>query len=228
MNNILLLHGAIGAKDQLQPLAKMLENNAEVLSMDFPGHGERPSIKEDFSIEFFAQDVIRFLNAQQQKQIDIVGYSMGGYVALYLAKNYSNYVGKIVTLATKFYWDEAVAMKEIKMLSSEKILEKLPAFAQTLEKRHVASDWKVVLNKTQTMLQNMGQNNPLKLNDYTNINHNCLITLGDRDKMVSLAETHDVYNTLPNATFAVLPNTSHPIEQVNLDIFASCIKQFFQ
>ena len=113
-----------------------------------------------------------------------------------------------------------------KMLDAGKIEEKLPAFAAALEKRHAPNDWKELLGKTIDMLNSMGQDNPLKPEDYTGINHPCMILLGDRDKMVTLDETLAVYKNLPNAQMAVLPGTAHPLEQVNADLLAFMIKRF--
>ena len=46
-------------------------------------------------------------------------------------------IQKVFTLATKFEWTPDIAQKEIKMLDAAKIAEKIPAFAQLLEKRHL-------------------------------------------------------------------------------------------
>lgn len=50
--------------------------------------------------------------------------------------------------------------------------------------------------------------------------------LGDRDKMVTLHETVDIYKNLSQAQLAILPNTGHPIETVNTDRLANEIKSF--
>jgi hypothetical protein len=50
--------------------------------------------------------------------------------------------------------------------------------------------------------------------------------LGDRDKMVSLDETTEVYVNLPSAQLAILPNTAHPIEMVNQARLAYEIRSF--
>src|SRR5690606_18241374 len=105
--------------------------------------------------------------------------------------------------------------KEMKMLDAEKIEAKLPAFARALKERHSPNDWKEVLSRTAAMLENMGRKNPLSPDDYKSIPTSCLIMIGDRDKMVTLEETVDVFKTLPQAQMAVLPNTHHPLEQVN-------------
>ena len=50
--------------------------------------------------------------------------------------------------------------------------------------------------------------------------------LGDRDKMITLEETLQVYHHLPNAQFSVLPATPHPIEKANVQLLAYLIRNF--
>lgn len=225
MNHILLLHGAIGAASQLQPLQSMLENDFKTHTLNFNGHGAN-AFGNAFSIEQFATEVADYIQDNGLESIHIFGYSMGGYVAMYLATKYPDLVKSICTLATKFYWDEAVAEKEIKMLDVDKIEEKIPAFAKQLELRHAPNNWKDVLGKTKEMLIAMGNNNPLKEADYSTITNPVLVMLGDRDKMVLLEETVNVHKALPNAQMAVLPGTPHPLEQVDMEQLAFQIKRF--
>ena len=226
MEHILLLHGAIGSEDQLLPLEKKLAGSFTVHSLNFSGHGGSPFVDTPFSINLFASEVIAFLDKNEIESIHIFGYSMGGYVAMYVAKHHPQKIKKIITLATKFNWNNAIAAQETKMLNADKIEEKLPAFAATLQKRHAPNDWKTVLQKTAAMLTQMGEDNPLKPADYPTIQHPVLVMLGDRDKMVTLDETVEVYKNLPKAQLAILPNTAHPIEMVNTDRLANEIKSF--
>ena len=80
--------------------------------------------------------------------------------------------------------------------------------------------------KTAAMLVEMGEDNPLKPIDYLSIQHSTLLMLGDRDKMVTLDETLEVYKNLPNAQLAVLPNTPHPIEMINTGRIVNELKVF--
>ena len=130
---------------------------------------------------------------------------MGGYVALYLAKHHPEKIESVITLATKFQWDNDIAAKEIKMLQPLVIEEKLPKFALQLAERHHPADWKMVLEKTADMLVEMGKQNPLQPTDFKSIQCPVLLMLGDRDKMVSLAETVEMYNLLASSQLAVLP-----------------------
>jgi len=226
MKHLLLLHGAIGAKDQLQPLAGLLQNDFTIHTLNFSGHGDSPGL-DSFSIAAFADDVIEYLSKHDIERIDIFGYSMGGYVALFLARHFSERVGRVFTLATKFEWTPEIALRETKMLDAVKIAEKVPAFAKQLELRHQLNDWATVLSKTADMMLAMGENNPLQITDFSEIAHKVQIGIGDKDMMVTLEESIAMYRELPNADFLVLPHTPHPLEKVDAQRLAFEIKTFF-
>jgi pimeloyl-ACP methyl ester carboxylesterase len=223
---LLLLHGAIGASDQLLPLIKLLDPSVKVYTLDFSGHGTSGSKPDDFSIEMFANDVLNFMEQENLPQVSVFGYSMGGYVAMYLARHYPHKINKVISLAAKFRWDPEGAAKEIQLLQPDKIESKIPAFAAVLQKRHQAHNWKDVLRKTAAMMERLGVYNALDIEDIKNINAPCLLLLGDKDKMVTLDETVKVFQHLPNGQLGVLPATTHPIELVNLELLAMLINRF--
>lgn len=195
--------------------------------MNFSGHGGVP-FNSKFDISQFVEDVISFLDNNNLDKVDIFGYSMGGYVALYLVKNYPERIGRVITLGTKFLWTPEIAKKETKMLNAEAIEAKVPAFAEFLAKLHNPNDWKMVLFKTSEMMIEMGEKNPLKLSDYTNISHRVKIGLAEQDEMVTLEETKNVVGQIPNATFYRIQNSKHPIEKVDIAILAKEIKDFLK
>jgi esterase/lipase len=226
MTEILLLHGAIGSRDQFHDLAADLKKDFVIHSLNFSGHGGE-EMPRSFSIETFSRDVISYLDKNNIEKINIFGYSMGGFVALYLAKHYPERIEKIFTLATKFLWTPEISAREIKMLNADRITEKIPSFAETLKKRHFPNDWKEVLRKTSEMMLEMSENNPLKSADYSSIEHKVLIGIGDKDSMVTLEETIEVYRELKNSNLIVLPETQHPIEKVNTERLAYEIRSFY-
>ncbi len=211
---LLLLHGAIGSSAQLLPLKTLLQNDHDVRIFDFPGHGGKPFPAEPFSIRLFAESVLEWMDEMNFPSVDFFGYSMGGYVALYIARHHPERVGKIITLATKFGWDEATAQKEVKMLNPEKIAEKVPKFAEALQSRHTPLDWKEVLQKTAAMMLALGKQPELSPEDFQSIRTPVLLTVGDSDTMVTREETEAVHRLIPGAQFQLLTGTPHPIEQV--------------
>jgi len=226
MKNLLILHGAIGSKSQFNSLASLLNNQFNIHLLNFSGHGGE-AFKENFNIPQFADDVLVYLEQQKVESIDIFGYSMGGYVALYLAKNHPEKVNKIITLGTKLSWTPDIAAKETKMLVAEKMEEKIPAFAEILKTRHHPNNWKTVLEKTANMMITIGNNNVLKDKDFKLIQHTTKMLLADNDEMVTHEETKHIANLLPQATFELLPNSKHPIEKVDIAALSEIIRAFY-
>jgi pimeloyl-ACP methyl ester carboxylesterase len=229
MSYLLLLPGALGAASQLEPLAKELKPYFEaVYPLNFAGHGGKGQLTETsaFGIEAFAEEVLQWMAQEQISQAHFFGYSMGGYVALWLALNHPQRVSSILTLGTKFAWTAESAAKEVRMLDPEKIAEKVPAFARELEDRHAPNDWKLLLSRTAGMMLNLGNNPLLQHGQLAALELPVRVCVGDRDNMVTLDETAAAYRSLKNSTLAVLPATPHPIEKADLKQLVFQIKSF--
>ncbi len=226
MKELVLLHGALGSKEQFKELEKALSTEFTIHALDFSGHGRRPSHHHAYNIQNFAHEVLDWMNEHYMKTIDIFGYSMGGYVALWLARFYPDRVGKIFTLGTKLKWNEAEAEKEIKMLNPEKVLEKVPAFAQTLAERHGEHEWKSVMSKTALLMKDLAHTH-LADQDFIKIQQTVLLGRGGLDNMVSLDETDYVHHLLKNSTFKTYDGVEHPIEKVPVPLLSREIEKFF-
>lgn len=227
MNDIILLHGAIGAADQLNHLAEQLSGKGfQTHQFSFSGHGGQ-AFATHFGIEQFADELYQFIQEHQLEQANVFGYSMGGYVALYLAAQKPNLLRKIATLATKFDWTPEGAIKEVAMLNPESIQQKVPQFAQALQQRH-GEQWIELLQKTATMMQALGDKPLLNDEVLKAIEIPVLLGLGDKDTMVSLEETRKVYAALPKVNMYLLSNTKHPIEGLKVDLLAMILEEYFK
>lgn len=221
MNPIILLHGALGSKIQLEPLKALLESRGrKVHSLNFSGHSGESFSSSGFGIDVFAKHLLRYMDKESITQADIFGYSMGGYVALWLAHLHPSCIGKIITLGTKFDWSVESAEKEVKKLDAEKILIKVPAFARILESRHAPVDWKELLQKTADMMMELGQQPLLTQEILSRISQSLTIVLGDQDDMADRSYSEEVSGWLPHGKFLLLKDTPHPIEKVNLNMLA--------
>ncbi|RZL36199.1 MAG: alpha/beta fold hydrolase [Pedobacter sp.] len=222
--NLLFLHGALGDKSQLD--IPGLNENFNIHKMDFPGHG-KAVLQEKFGIEVFAEAVLNYMDANNLTQTDIFGYSMGGYVAAYLAMNQPERIGKIFTLGTKFLWTNEYAELETKKLNADKIQEKVPQFAEQLKQRHTALDWRDLLSHTSQMMRDLGNSPLFTPENLTQIKHKIRIGIGDRDNTVTIEEAQKVQQSLLNAELEVFPNTPHPFERVNQKRILFILKEFF-
>ncbi len=223
--NLILLHGALGSADQFNELKALLENDFNVISFNFEGHGGRATTN-DYSIALFAENTLAVIAEHQLEKADIFGYSMGGYVALQLALNHPGKVGKIVTLGTKFDWTQETAARESKMLNPDKIEEKVPKFAAKLQATHQPLNWKNVVENTAKMMIGLGNGARLEPAALQQLQHPVLIGIGAEDNMVSIAESEQAANALPNGNSMIINGFHHPIEKVDKSILAKIITGF--
>lgn len=224
--HIILLHGALGCEIQLTPLARLLEDRFSVSTLNFEGHGDRPS-DQNFTMDLFVDNVIQHLEDRGIEKTHIFGYSMGGYVALMLARKRPDLVSNIMTLGTKFDWTPEIAAREVKMLDPIKIEAKVPTFGLRLSGLHTANDWKNVMRKTADMMMDLGSGKGLSDEDLKMIKSNVVIGLGQLDNMVTSEESERAASLITNAEFISIEGFKHPIEKVDLRSLSAIIRQLF-
>lgn len=210
---IIVMHGALGCKAQLTPLEKLLKKDFHCLPLEFSGHGSALA-KTAFGIEIFAGELWTLIHEHKLEKPWVFGYSMGGYVALYLESQYPGTFAGIVTLGTKFDWNPVAAAKEAGYLDPEKMLVKVPEYAQTLELQH-GEKWTLLVKNTAQMMVKMGKEPFLNADKLAALNVPVQVSLGDNDKMVSIEETVQAFRALNKASLCILPDTPHPLEKVD-------------
>lgn len=87
---LLLLHGFTGSGENWNHLLPMFGERYSVITVDILGHGRSasPADPNRYQMDRVAADVIALLDAWEIAQTAVLGYSMGGRLALYLACTY--------------------------------------------------------------------------------------------------------------------------------------------
>lgn len=95
---VVLLHGFTGNKDSWRRLRRALARRHRVLSIDLPGHGGTPAgaDAEADSLWRTADLVLGAAESTGVQRFALVGYSLGGRVALALALAYPERVGRLL------------------------------------------------------------------------------------------------------------------------------------
>lgn len=224
--NLLLLHGAIGTKEQFDPLMPLLASDFTLHRLNFEGHGDTPMPDRPFRAQNFIKNVVDYLDEHEVATTHILGYSLGGYVACMMAETHGDRIDKIVTLGTRYPWLPATAEQEVGFLDPDKIEAKVPKFARMLEERHTATGWRKVLALTADMLWANVAEGGMSDKRMSRIDKPIRIIVGDSDNTAGVKESVDVYLTLQNGQLEILPDTPHPFERVNVARLAESMREF--
>ena len=85
-----------------------LSKTRKVIAVEMQGHGRTADIKRDFSYENLADDVAALLDHLKIPSADLIGYSMGGGVAMQCAIRHPDKVRKVVSISAVFRHDGLV------------------------------------------------------------------------------------------------------------------------
>ncbi|MDY7020870.1 MAG: 2-succinyl-6-hydroxy-2,4-cyclohexadiene-1-carboxylate synthase [Cyanobacteriota bacterium] len=95
---LLLLHGFLGNGDDFTFVISQLSQYFNCLAVDLPGHGKTQVNGQDecYTLSKTAEGLIDWLKELKIQRCFLVGYSMGGRLALYLALYYSQYFHAVI------------------------------------------------------------------------------------------------------------------------------------
>ena len=112
---VVLLHGSfMTITNNWTDTIARLSKSRQVIAVEMQGHGRTADINRDFSYEILADDIAALLDYLKIKQADVLGYSMGGGVAMQVAIRHPEKIRKVVSISAVFRHDgwvkEAIEM----------------------------------------------------------------------------------------------------------------------
>src|SRR4051812_16829318 len=102
---LILLHGGIGTGEMFAPLLPELTAGRRVIAVDLQGHGGTAGVDRPLRPEVLADDIAAVLDPLGLEQADVMGYSLGGIVALRLAIQHPARVRRLVLVSVAFRRD---------------------------------------------------------------------------------------------------------------------------
>jgi pimeloyl-ACP methyl ester carboxylesterase len=94
---MILLHGGLMSGEMFGPILPSLAERHQVIAVDLQGHGRTADIDRPIDIRLMADDIAALIDHLGLGKPDVVGYSLGGGVALFTAMKYPEKVGKLVS-----------------------------------------------------------------------------------------------------------------------------------
>lgn len=218
------LHSAIWTATT-DSLAVQLSQHYRVTMIDLPGHG----LSEGNYVSFDLPEIVRAIAALLPAKTILIGWSLGGLLALQLAHNYPGQITRLVLLASTARFTHADGWASglpkstldnfanalidkpeltvqrflaLQVRGSENERQQLRQLKQALRERPNARPQ--ALCSALSILQNSDLRPEL-----TTILQPCRIILGENDRIVRSAAGVAMTACLPRATSTVIANASH-------------------
>jgi pimeloyl-ACP methyl ester carboxylesterase len=102
--NYVFIHGTGGDHTQFVSQMDYFSQKGTTLTFDLRGHGKSEKTATKYTIECFADDIQRILLSQEIIKPILVGFSMGGNIAIELASRHPNLAKALVLLDSSFLY----------------------------------------------------------------------------------------------------------------------------
>lgn len=102
---LLVLHGGLGSIEMFEPDLNTLAKNRTVIAVELHGHGRTTLGERPIRYTDMGDDMAAILKQLKYDQVDVMGYSMGGAVALRLAVQHPEMVRRLVLVSTGYARD---------------------------------------------------------------------------------------------------------------------------
>jgi len=214
---LILLHGGTAELHSFQDHLPAYAQHFRVIALDSRGHGKTDNSGGELSYAMMADDLAAFIRALNLKKPLILGYSDGGQIALDLGMRYPDLAAALVLGGTLYVFKERyfdflrmMGIEGSGVVNFNHMQDFASDWIDYLKESHPRPDnpeyWKTLMQQISVMWWK-----PLgyTLDDLKKITAPTLIFVGDRDAGIDLEQILEMYQTIPKAELAVLPNADH-------------------
>jgi len=235
---LVLVHGGFGVVGMFGLLISQLAQTRQVIAVELQAHGHTADIDRSFSFEVLADDIsalIRYLNLAF---VDVLGYSLGGGVALQTAIRHPDLVHRLVVISAPCksdgWYPEVLDGQRSINAEVAKTWIGSPMHKAYIDAAPKPDDWTILAEKTGQLLSQEYDWSE----DISNIKSPVMIVVGDAD---SIWTSHAVefFELLGGGKrdggwdgsgmsvnrLAILPATTH-FNILSSTLLASTVRQF--
>lgn len=154
---LILLHGGLGALEMFGPNLRALAKGRRLIAVDLQGHGRTADIDRPLSLESMADDIAALIRHLKLDRPDIMGYSMGGGVALQTAIRHPDVVGKLVVASAAFrrngFYPDLLAQQEQVTAAAAEAMKQTPMYQLYASIAPRPGDWPRLVGKIGEMMK---------------------------------------------------------------------------
>ena len=244
---LVLFHGFTGSTKTWYPIVEQLPQDIRVIALDLIGHGQSaaPQDVNDYSMAKQVELLEALFEIMQLNTFTLVGYSMGGRVALSYAVRYPKRIEQLIleSASPGLSLDgERATRKQSDNALAEKIIQNgVPSFVDKWENIPLFASQKRLPEEVQQQIRNerLGQTAIGLANSLRGMGTGVMPCLWDKLATLSMPVTlitgaldekfiklnEKMLNLLPQATHMTIPEVGHAIHVENPIKFATIVKE---
>lgn len=239
MTPLVLVHGFMGGSAQWQAQIAAFSGAYDVIAVDLPGFGANNHLPVLHSISAFAEWVITELGLKGVERYHLLGHSMGGMIAQEMTRRDHDHIGRLV-----LYGTGAVGVLPGRFETIEQSKARAIADGAKATARRISATWfldqenapafeacaaiaeKAAPEAVQAGLDAMQSWRGADL--LHEIKPETLVIWGEGDRTYPWQQTQLLWNTIPNARLAVVPNCAHAVHLEMADVFNLLVAGFLK
>ncbi|MCD7900132.1 MAG: alpha/beta hydrolase [Bacteroides sp.] len=229
---LLLLHGNTASSKMFNDVIKLYTNHFRIITIDFLGHGKSDRL-EHFPTDLWydeARQVIEFIQQSSYEKVDIIGTSGGAIVAINVALEGPDLVGKII--ADSFEGERPLS-DFMETIREEREHSKKENAGRPFYEFNHGADWESVVDNDTEALYNhyqiIGRFYHKSLNK---LKIPVLLTGSKKDEFIPPGFFQEVYgdmlNKIPYAQMYLFEEGGHPAMLSNSEEFARLTYEFLK
>ncbi len=224
---LVMLHGAAGCTTlETAPLMHRMKTQFHVIAVDLRGHGASSAIDTPISFEAFTTDILALLDALSLEDTALFGFSMGGNVALDVARRAPDRIRAVAAHGANVTWTDERAADMQARLDADTLAKKSERLVQHLSAHH--DNWDRLFRRMHDWVATLPEQTPDMQAMAEEVTVPTLVSCVDRDDLFSLKETLTLHALLPNARLDVFRGSHHALPLAPLDRMAPTLADWFQ
>jgi pimeloyl-ACP methyl ester carboxylesterase len=154
---MILLHGGFGSMDMFGPNIELLAQHRQVIGVDLQSHGRSPAAKRPMTWDAMADDVAALVRELGFERAAIMGFSLGGGVALRTGIKHPDVVERLVLVSTVFkntgWYPEMVASMRAMGPETAEPMKQSPMYADYQRVAPKVDDWPILAEQVTSLLK---------------------------------------------------------------------------
>jgi pimeloyl-ACP methyl ester carboxylesterase len=154
---LILLHGGFGSVEMFGPNIYALAADRKVIGVDLQSHGRSPAVDRPMRFETMADDIAALIRHLGLEKADIMGFSLGGGVALRTAIQHPDVVDRLVLVSTPLrrsgWYPEMTAAMDSMGPEIAEPFKQTPMYADYQRIAPRVEDWPVLVTQLTGLLK---------------------------------------------------------------------------